>query len=77
MSDIDVGGLLGTVIVGGMAMKMVEGMGNNNHHHHEYQEHQHQSKRKQSITHGTRKVSHPHKGGTHYGGFGNYRNPLV
>lgn len=30
MADTDWGGIIGTVVLGGMAIKMVNGMGNNN-----------------------------------------------
>lgn len=41
MSDIDLGNVLGTVIVGGMAMKMVDKMDS---HDHERREHKHKRK---------------------------------
>ena len=47
MGNVDLGGLLGTVIVGGMAMKMVEGMNNNQ----QQQQTQQQLQKKTRIQH--------------------------
>ena len=38
MSNTDWGGLFGTVILGGMAMKMVDKMDSHEHEHHEHKE---------------------------------------